>query len=217
MTATSTTTREIAQKNPPASQTKGTSKDEDDNCVDYTLQGGPILSLLWSREPLVGQSLYLGGELGSNGKIYCIPGHATRVLVIDPKTDNVYPIGPEMHGKFKWLRGVRVRDVIYGLPCHADSVLRIHVPTKTISQLPIPYDQFYSNDAAVAKEQRDMFWKYHGGTLCPIDSCIYAIPQSAWHVLKINPETDTCELVASPPLKGKYKFYGGVVGKGDGK
>lgn len=32
---------------------------------------------------LRGTTLYLGGEEASNGKIYCIPGHAERVLVID--------------------------------------------------------------------------------------------------------------------------------------
>ena len=32
---------------------------------------------------LRGTTLYLGGEEGPNGKIYCVPGHAPRVLCID--------------------------------------------------------------------------------------------------------------------------------------
>ena len=191
-----------------------------ENIVDHRPNGGPLLSLLWCDQPLNGQTLYLGGEVGSDGKIYCIPGHASRVLVIDPDTDHVTQIGPELSSngtKFKWLRGVPVGDVIYGLPCHASEVLRIHVPTRTITKLPIPYEEFYANeeDPKIASEQRKMIWKYHGGNVSPVDGCIYAVPQSAWHVLKIDPTTDTCSLVG-PTLKGKYKWYGGVVGTDDG-
>jgi len=166
--------------------------------VDYRDLGGPALSLLWSSEPLTGQSLYLGGEVGCDGRIYCIPGHAKRVLVIDPSTDMVYPIGPILPGKYKWLRGIAQGDVVYGLPCSADSVLRIHVPTGEITNLLIPYDEFYQYPE-IAKGQREIEWKYHGGTTSPKDGCIYAIPQSAWHVLRIDPLTDICSFVPSIP------------------
>ena len=186
-----------------------------ENTVDHRPSGGPLLSLLWSKEPLHGQTLFLGGEVGSDGKIYCIPGHSPRVLVIDPETDDIYMIGEKelvSNGtKFKWLRGIPVGDVIYGLPCHASEVLRIHVPTQTISKIPIPYEEFY-DDPKVAKAQRKMIWKYHGGNICS-DGCIYAVPQSALHVLKIDPRTDTCSLVG-PALPGKYKWYGGVESGG---
>ena len=191
------------------------------NRVDYRPVNGPLLELLWSEdEPLAGQTLFLGGEVGSDGKIYCIPGHYDRVLCIDPQTDKIYPVGPSLESngtKFKWLRGVPVGDCIYGLPCHADEVLKIHVPTMTITKLPIPYEAFYfeTEGPEVAKQQREMIWKYHGGNTCPIDGMIYAVPQSAWHVLKIDPTTDTCSLVG-PKLEGKYKWYGGVVHKADG-
>jgi hypothetical protein len=188
------------------------------NVVDHRPNGGPLLSLLWCEpEPLHGQTLYLGGEVGVDGKIYCIPGHASRVLVIDPETDLVTQIGPDLTSngtKFKWLRGIPIGDVIYGLPCHASDVLKIHVPTQTITKLPIPYEEFY-DDPTIAKQQRKMIWKYHGGSISPIDGCIYAVPQSAWHVLKIDPKTETCSLVG-PTLEGKYKWYGGVVGTDDG-
>ena len=101
---------DVKQKHPP-------------NVVDHRPNGGPLLSLLWSKEPLTGQTLFLGGEVGVDGRIYCIPGHNPRVLVIDPETDEVTQIGPkelDSNGtKFKWLRGIPVGDVIYGLPCHA--------------------------------------------------------------------------------------------------
>lgn len=184
------------------------------NVVDHRPNGGPLLELLWCEDtPLHGQTLYLGGEVGVDGKIYCIPGHANRVLTIDPSTDRVTLIGNhdlESNGtKFKWLRGIPIGDVIYGLPCHASEVLRIHVPTQTVTKLPIPYEDFYQDNPQLAKAQRNCIWKYHGGSISTHDGCIYAIPQSALHVLKIDPITEKCSLVG-PPLPGKYKWYGGV-------
>jgi hypothetical protein len=53
------------------------------NDVDHRQQNGPLLNLLWTEgEALSGQTLYLGGEVGSDGKIYCIPGHGKVVLVL---------------------------------------------------------------------------------------------------------------------------------------
>ncbi|KAI2494934.1 hypothetical protein MHU86_19579 [Fragilaria crotonensis] len=211
------------------------------NHIDYRSQNGPCLSLLWSEEDYHGQSLYLGGEEGLDGNIYCIPGNANRVLCIDPRTDRVYPIGhvsttaaaaaevasqrlipkqqeqqqkPQLLlGKFKWLRGIRVEHIIYGLPCHSPTVLRIDTRSQQVTLLEIPYESFYSGHANIAHEQRNMEWKYHGGSYSRDEGCIYAIPQSAWHVLRIDTHTDTCTLVPSEPLLGRYKWYGGVVGK----
>lgn len=58
-------------------------------------------------------------------------------------------------------------------------------------------------------------WKYHGGSTCPIDNCIYAIPQTATHVLKIDPTTETISFVG-PAFPGRCKWYGGILGKSDG-
>ena len=189
-----------------------------DNIKDHRRENGPLLNLLWSKnEPLHGQTLYLGGEVGSDGKIYCIPGHASKVLLIDTETDEVTQIGPELtsNGRlYKWLRGIVVGDIIYGLPCHADEILKIHVPSHTVTKLPIPYETFYSNPEE-AKEEREMIWKYHGGTICPIDDCIYAIPQRAHHVLKFDPKTETVSF-HGPKLEGYCKWYGGILGKQDG-
>jgi hypothetical protein len=167
-------------------------KDRPFNETDYRSQQGPKLTYLWCHddEALVGQTLYLGGEVGSDGKIYYIPGHARRVLQLDPETDILQQIGPVLPGKFKWLRGVPVGDSIYALPCHADSVLRIHVPTGEITQLKIPYEDFFGPDEpAKARLQRAQEWKYHGGNQSPVDGAIYAIPQSATHVLRVDPVT----------------------------
>lgn len=191
-----------------------------DNIRDYREEGGPLLNYLWApkNEPIHGQNLYLGGEVGSDGNIYCIPGHARRVLKIDTANNTIRPIGPELdtgNGRFfKWLRGIVIGDLIFGLPCHADSILRIDVKTQTVSQIPIPYEEFYTNPEE-AKRQRRMNWKTHGGSICPIDNCIYAIPQSCHHVLKLDPTTEKVSFVG-PAFPGRWKWYGGIVGKQDG-
>jgi len=184
------------------------------------------LSYLTPRPPLKGQSLYLGGTCGPDGTIYCIPGHATRVLAINPDNDECLQIGPEFDGKFKWLRAITASNgVIYGLPCNADSVLRIDATTNRssgtspqvvdVSTIPIPFDTFFADDANERESERSMPWKYHGGAISPADGCIYCIPQSATRVLRIDPNTDECTFVG-PKLEGKYKWYGGVLSDLDG-
>jgi hypothetical protein len=203
-----------------------------DNTVDHReADNGPLLNLLWCQEeegiaPLQGQTLYLGGEVGSDGNIYCIPGHAPKVLQIDTKTNQVYQIGPDLlsnigggastsNGRlYKWLRGIVVGDFIYGLPCHADEILKIHVPTHTITKLRIPYEECYDSPEE-AKAEREMIWKYHGGNICPLDGCIYAIPQRSSQVLKLDPTTETISF-HGPKFPGRCKWYGGILGKQDG-
>lgn len=194
----------------------------------------PSLSYLTPEPALKGQTLFLGGELGSDDRIWCIPGHASRVMVIDPTTDQCVQIGPEYQGKFKWLRGIQAcNGVVYGLQCHSPEVLRIdatalekvHGRDKEadpdladyldkhvkISTIPVPYDTFFE-DPEEAKKEKDMIWKYHGGAISPVDNCIYCIPQSATRVLRIDPVKDKCEFVG-PKLEGKYKWYGGLAAK----
>jgi hypothetical protein len=163
--------------------------------------------------------LYLGGENGPDGRVYCIPGHSTRVLVIDPKTDKCLQIGPSFQGKFKWLRGIRASNgIIYGLQCHSSEVLKIdataakdNLENVKISTLKVPYESFFE-DPEERKREENMIWKYHGGSISPVDGCIYCIPQSATRVLRIDPSTDECSFVG-PKLDGKYKWYGGLTGK----
>lgn len=192
--------------------------------VDYTSQGGPCLSYLSSDNDndndfheLAGSCTfrYSGAVLGigsSDSNIYCIPNQATRVLKIDTSTHTVQSIGPTWTGNYKWMQGVASGDVIYGFPCHADTVLRIHVPTGEVTTLDIPYEEAYRDKQVDI--QRQMTWKYRCGAISPSDGCIYAIPQSAWHILKINPTTDSVELLVSYPAEpGRYKWNACVVGK----
>ena len=182
------------------------------------------------KRTLRGTTLYLGGEEGPNNKIYCIPGHAERVLCIDTKTDEVYPVGPEFdasnmvqNGKFKWLRGIVIGDIIYGLPCHADCILRIDCRTDEVTVIDIPYEKYFDTSIpeggdetqSEAYQERHSPWKYHGGTISPHDNCIYAVPQYSKKVLRINPVTEECSFVG-PNFEGRCKWYGGVIGNTDG-
>jgi hypothetical protein len=119
-----------------------------------------------------GPAKYLGGERGNNDKIYTIPGHAHRVLVIDPTVEppTIKPIGPSFVGRYKWLRGVRMSTgIIYGIPCHADAILRIDPVTDTVTT--IDWDD--KDPGAPAK---GMPWKWHGGNIAKHDGCLYCIP-----------------------------------------
>ena len=184
--------------------------------VDYTSQGGPCLSYLWPPHDQDTEHSYSGAEVGCDSNIYCIPSQATQVLKIhtQTKTPNDNPlehIGPTWNGTYKWTKGVLCGDTIYGFPCHADTVLRIHVPTGDITTIPIPYNEVYRGKQA--EIQRHMTWKYRCGAISPMDGCLYVIPQSAWHVLQINPTTDTCKLVLSSPSQpGRNKWSDCVVG-----
>ncbi|GMH97493.1 hypothetical protein TrST_g13888 [Triparma strigata] len=154
-------------------------------------------------DEITGQEKYLGGDCGSDGRIYAIPGCARQVLRIDCETGVTDLIGPVFEGDFKWLRSVKAVDgdgneAIYGLPCHADSVLKI-VPA--------------TGEVKTFGDLGGQMWKYHGGNLA--EGRIWCIPQKAKRVLVINPQDDSISYVGGP-FEGECKWYGGLPGKADG-
>ena len=169
------------------------------------------LALLSCDPPLRGAEKYLGGELGQNGKIYAIPGHATQVLCIDPTVEPpiLTLIGPEFHGKYKWLRSVQFQSgIIIGIPCHASCLLRIDPKTEAISTI-----EWDHTDPLAPNS--DLKWKWHGGQISPIDGCLYCVPQRAETVLKFDPLTETVSFLGGP-FPGRNKWYGGLLGIDDG-
>ena len=165
------------RRHQPANHNPGTTatKTKSNLCRTVFRDEFTELSLIDCDPPLSGTEKYLGGELGANGKIYTIPGHAARVLCIDPTTPpTVRPIGPTFPGHFKWLRAVRMPQtgIIIGIPCHADAVLRIDPQTDSVSTL----DWDTSDPLAPAPGTP---WKWHGGQISPVDGCLYCIPQRA--------------------------------------
>ncbi len=164
------------------------------------------LTLHHATPRLSGREKYLGGELCEvNGHIYTIPGFAHRVIDMDVTKEppELKLIGPHLPGEFKWLRGIPIGDKVYGIPCHAGSVLKIHALTNEVELL--QWDE--SLPGAAPHDQK---WKYHGAAVSDYDGCIYCIPQFAEHVLKINPQTDEMEFIG-PSFRGVNKWYGGTL------
>jgi len=86
---------------------------------------------------LGGGKKWYGGVLAPNGKIYCVPGAAASVLIIDPQTDSadtstisgltVADSSPN------WLGGVLAPNgKIYCIPWEASNVLIIDPATNTV-------------------------------------------------------------------------------------
>ena len=187
--------------------------------IEKTLNTDPIywaddhteLTLHGATPPLVGKEKYLGGELCKlNGHIYTIPGFHNRVIDMDVTVEppELKLIGPELKGEYKWLRGIPIDNCIYGIPCHADSILKINALTNEVTEL--KWDESLSGAAP-----HDQKWKYHGAAVSDFDGCVYCIPQAAEHVLKFNPKTEEMEFIG-PPLKGVNKWYGGQLLKDGG-
>ena len=170
----------------------------------------PTVSLIHS--PLLhGKDQFLGGECaGKRGHLYFIPGNFPQVLALNPENDELRLIGPVFSGHYKWLRGVESahNGIIYGLACHSDSILKIDPETDEVTTIPIPPVENAEEDEPSII---GMEWKYHGGTVSPIDGKIYAIPQRATRVLCIDPKTDTITHVGKR-LDGRCKWYGGLLG-----
>ena len=82
---------------------------------------------------------YLGGVLGPDDCIYCIPSDADFVLKVDPATQTAYEVGESLEGRTgrlncnKWQNGFLAADGrIYGIPLKSASVLCIDVATQTV-------------------------------------------------------------------------------------
>lgn len=156
----------------------------DDAIVD---RSGRWASIQLIGDALPGHEKYLGGAAAA-GKIYCVPGHAKRILEIG--VDSSLKLRAEVFdGKYKWLRSAQLEDAIYMIPCHAERVLRIRDDT-----------------AELIGPRFTGQWKWHGGVVGS-DGAIYCIPQSADRVLRIT--SDSVALVG-PIFKGKWKWYGGL-------
>lgn len=190
---------------------KNISQSAPETDLDHFKDEHTDMALLSCNPPLRGAEKYLGGELGQNGKIYAIPGHATRVLCIDPTEEPpiLTLIGPEFHGKYKWLRSVQFQSgIIIGIPCHASCLLRIDPRTESISTIEWDPTDPLAPDPS-------MKWKWHGGQISPVDGCLYCVPQRAETVLKFDPLTERVSFLGGP-FPGRNKWYGGLLGIDDG-
>uniref|UniRef100_A0A061RHK2 A1 cistron-splicing factor AAR2 n=1 Tax=Tetraselmis sp. GSL018 TaxID=582737 RepID=A0A061RHK2_9CHLO len=187
--------------------------------------------------PLMGQDKWLGGMRSPCGRfVYGVPGSAQRVLQISVATGAVAEIGGPFPGKFKWLRGVEVPPEVMGerefpcgacfaLPSNAGAVLRIDPATQSVATVGGPFsgDWLWHGGALAANgvtrtgEVRLVGGpfpgrqKWYGGILAA-NGAIYGIPQTATGVLRIDPRTDECRVIAEGQLpEGGWKWHGGLA------
>jgi len=125
-----------------------------------------------------GRYKYGGAVLGGDGRIYCLPSDADRVLRVDPATEEVVCVGPPGGGgggpaaHNQWQNGYLARDgCVYAIPCNARGVLRIDCATQEVSTV-----------GALGAG----FEKWEGGVV-GLDGAMYCIPQNAKRVMRIVP------------------------------
>jgi ABC-type glycerol-3-phosphate transport system substrate-binding protein len=140
---------------------------------------------------LTGSVKWIGGVLGSDGKIYGIPYNATDILIIDPVagTATRSALGANLTDSAKWFGGVLGSDgKIYGIPYNATDILIIDPVAGTATR------------SALGANLTDLD-KWIGGVLGS-DGKIYAIPLIATDILIINNQSKLFEnnLTLSPYL-----------------
>lgn len=173
----------------------------------------------WGKNVLkmLGRDKYLGGEVGLNGCIYCVPGTARYVLRIDPRTRTVETIGPKLIGPmvttslkrntFKWLRAIRAEDgVIYGIPSNADRVLKI-TPSSDPKSVEDKVELIGPSFSGIP-------WKWHGAQLAT-NGKIYAVPCNHPRILCIDTKTAKVSVLEGEDIVGKQKWYGGLYASDD--
>ena len=170
-------------------------------------------SLVGPDYGVAGYNWHGGIQIG--GKIYAHPSHADDlVLVINTNPDcprdeicTELPIKRAEYDKddrknFKWLGGsVGADGNIYCPACDTSSILRIDTKTDECTTF------------GFAGKMKN---KWQGGVYSPSDQCIYCIPASGHHILRIYTGTDVegekpVQLLGEVP-KHKDKWQGGHVG-----
>jgi isopenicillin N synthase-like dioxygenase len=140
-----------------------------------------------------------------NNHIYTMAGFAHRILVMDVSLDppKLELIGPDLQADFKWSCGIPIDNIVYGIPCHSESVLKINTLTKEINLL-----KWGENLPGACPHNQQ--WKYSSATVSNHDGCIYCIPQCAERVLKIDPKTDEMTFIG-PAFPGVNKWSEGLL------
>jgi hypothetical protein len=158
------------------------------------------------------QKYYWHGGINVAGRIYAHPSHAETVLVIDTTSRDANAIeikelpiqyhdeqGASTKQSYKWLGGAVGTDGnVYCPACDTTAALMIDAKAGTCSTFG------YAGDARN---------KWQGGVLSPRDGCVYCIPASGQHVLRISTSTTppALQLLGSLPAH-KDKWQGGHVG-----
>jgi hypothetical protein len=136
---------------------------------------------------------YSGGVLAPNGKIYCMPDRARRILVIDPVAESMQYLDEDLgEGTAKAFGGVLAPNgKIYSGLAGVNRIMVIDPSSESVT---------YINDLPANK--------YVGGVLGP-DGRIYCIPNRPGPVLVIDPESHDVSYLTGSVGNGEY--WGAVL------
>ncbi|MBC7793858.1 MAG: hypothetical protein H7Z43_09125 [Clostridia bacterium] len=180
------------------------------------VSGPPTATQIGDDLMALGDYKFTGNVMGVNGRIYGIPGDASRAIEIDPATSpaSVKAVGPVFTmGGGRWLGGVLAANgIIYGIPYNEPTLLRID----TISE-PVFIDTVPVNIPEAGTIRR---W---GFSTRAFDGKIYAAPCTGNTVLVVDPETDppTVSEIKNIDLEGvpensAYLWLGSVIAPATG-
>ena len=154
-----------------------------------------------------GNSLWFGGVLGFDNKIYSAPNYLRQVLQIDPadrnKTEIFGYIELSVGGSYSGCV-LAPNGLIYGIPSGADRILVIDGGNRAVSYLnyEVPFYDDRNRGAVHAP-------RFVGGVLAP-NGKIYGIPHNANVILEIDPVNKTAVTFGVLP-DDESKWSGGVL------
>ena len=88
----------------------------------------------------------------------------------------------------------------YCIPSNAEHVLKVNLKTEEVTEI----------GPALTDGQN----KFYGG-IKGLDGCIYGMPYTATGVIRIDPRTDSVEILGDYPIGG-YKWHGGLLAHSTG-
>lgn len=173
--------------------------------------------------------MWHGGQIAKtkDGNLYAIPCNAKAVLRVDvkqarngknatEKAKAISMVGEDVISKMsgaqnnKFYGGITGSDGnIYGVPYCADKVLKV-IPDERN-----PRVELLDGEGALHEIAKGKDYKWHGGTYCPIDECIYGFPSHADKILRIDCKTGKVTQIGGnfpqDMNEGRYKWGGGAV------
>lgn len=172
---------------------------------------------------LFGKRKWLGGAVHTqSGIIYGIPAHADCILTIQPPSSEesdevaeqrIIPLPFAQTGtKFKWLRGVILRNTLYGIPSWCNhGILKVDLQDSDVSILPLPFSPEERRRTDPLVSSHITRWMWHGAATTADKKTILCVPSNAQRVLQIQVETNIVSEIG-PTFHGQNKWYGGILG-----
>jgi hypothetical protein len=156
--------------------------------IDPATDTMDVTSLTWPA--LAGDTnTWQGAVAGRNGKVYMIPNRSQTVLVVNTVTNSVTRIGSLSTAQNKWCGGVLAPNGnIYGVPHSSTDILVIDTSNDTVTTLP---PSTFTSDVQTLLAGN---FKFRGGVL-GADGCVYMVPSSSTSVLRLDPSTNTAQLI----------------------